>query len=108
MRDYKVETKPSFWWVSLQHGAYSDWDIEYLYFRANSEEEVWDFLCRYYEDTETEKCWYPGLVWESANKKYLLHKYPKDNFDECLDWEYDYGKSKRVDIGRLNVITFRK
>lgn len=49
-KDYKVEMKPSFWDVTLYHGAYSDAVEKHFYFRANDENEVWNFLCRYLED----------------------------------------------------------
>lgn len=65
-KEYKIETKPSFWHVIISSGAYSDYSEVHLFFRANSELEVLDMLKRYHQDqiTEKQELYMPLLMWE--------------------------------------------
>ncbi len=103
-KDYKIEVKPTFWAVSLETGCYSDWSIEYLFFSANDENEVWNFLCRYYEDQHSGSEWgQRALVWN--DKKYAVQKVKTQRE---INWETDYGDAQFVKIERLKVIHFQK
>lgn len=106
MKEYKIETKPTFWEVNLDQGAYSDWTTESLFFRGNDENEVWDMLCRYIEDIFDIEDWNrkKALVW--GEKKYFVKK-EKSNEDE-VNWDTCYGDAWSVAINRLKVIEFLK
>ena len=110
-KNYKVETKPTFWVVDLEKGRYSDYSIESLYFHANSVDEVWNFLCRYVEDIYNGNDWddIKALNFENENKHYVVDRWLKkrDKKLEDVDFDSDYGDAKKVSIRRLDVIYFR-
>jgi hypothetical protein len=116
-KDYKVEMKPTFWVVSLSSGAYSDWIERHLYFRANSEDEVWNYLCRYLDDLYImrEYDWLMcydkiAIRLEDGTKSYVMKKWleQKGNDIKKVNWDADYGNCEIVKIERLNVIEFLK
>jgi len=124
MKDYKIETKPSFWEVILKRGCYSDKEEKHLFFRANDENEVWNFLCRYLEDTFVDIYNYDGISHIGAIKiygedkkiikkfvtnklkKYLVEMEYRD--EDEIEWDTDYGYAWACKILRLNVIEFKK
>ena len=114
-KDYKVETKPTMFEVTLSHGCYSSYIEKHLFFAANDEEEVWHFLCRYLESVNEEddgkhycdasfyECIsFCGLVWN--DKKYRSKKCTEE---EDRWFETDYGGGLDVEIHPLNVIYFK-
>jgi len=106
--DYKVELKPSFWVVTLQHGCYSDWDIEYLFFRGNDENEIWDFLCRYKDDTYNNTSYaLRGLMFEGRRHIIREQNLTADEIED-FNWGTEYGDSYEVSIKRMRVIEFKK
>ncbi len=110
MKDYKVETKPTFWHVTLEEGCYSDWEIDSLFFHANDEFEVWDMLKRYATDIYDKKD-YSGIkamVWN--DERFVVPGFLKErriSVDD-VNWESGYGYAKKVTIKRLDVIEFKK
>ena len=97
-KNYKVETKGSLWEVSLEHGCYSDWDIEYYIFSGNSEEEVWEFIKIWASQGGVQDDWAYGLVWN--NRKFQF----REEEEEEMNWDTDYGDALKVKIHRANVI----
>lgn len=102
-KDYKVETKPSYWKVTLSHGCYSDASEEHLFFSGNSEDEVWIFLCRYIDDIASES----KYSWDKKNLKWANKKHENKYSEYENDFDTDYGYCYEVDIKRLNVIYFK-
>jgi len=102
-KDYKIEIKPTFWEVTLQSGCYSDWNIDNLFFHANTEEEVWNFLCRYAKE-EMKKDYKCGFVW--GKNKFQFKK--TDWEEDEIDWDTDYGDAYQVNIKRIKIIEFNK
>ena len=94
-KDYKIEMRPTLWVVTLESGEYSDYTIDYLFFRANDEFEVWNYLCRYIEDIYKSKRYINELWWKK--KKYFVKKHKSRQ----SYW-------KEVNIERMNVIEFSK
>ncbi len=117
-KDYKIEMKPTLWSVSLESGCYSDWSIDYYFFKGNSIEEVWNFVCRYFEDVYNVKEYngHNSLYFEDEDKKYIIQKWAndetrwdfKDKKAEDINFDTDYGDTKLVRIRRLDVIYFEK
>ena len=112
MKDYKVETKPTYWKVKLSSGCYSDYNEEHLFFAGNDEDEIWNFLCRYIEDITKENSEYlfglslgDPMAMKYKDKKYISEKYNGD--EEDVRWGGNY-EITNVDIERLNVIYFNK
>ena len=109
-KDYKIETKPSLWDVTLSSGCYSDREENHLHFRANDPEEVWHFLCRYIEDifdVEDSYSSIGGIVdIENREKRYSV----KDKNADDIDWDTDYSSDnvQGVTIRHLDVIEFKK
>lgn len=112
-KEYKIEMKPSWWHVTLMCGCYSDYREHQLFFAANDEWEVWNFLQRYMDDVAKEDVNLWGLKENGTtlamkwnDEKYLSVKFTGDR--DGVDWEpYDDGIST-VTIKRLHVIHFRK
>lgn len=135
VKEYKVEWKPGLWDVQLDMGSYSDAREEHLYFHANDENEVWNFLCRYVEDVFTcdddDYVYLPygtmkalrvycekddeevGHSYESCKdcktyivKKWLEHEVKFGRGDETMDLTRRSDECYSVTMRRLNVITF--
>ncbi len=102
-KNYKIETKPSIWHVTLMQGCHSDYTIEerHLFFQANSPEEAWHFLIKMAEIPKS----YPGefaiLIW--GKKRWIHPKLPKYR----ITWDTDYGDAWAVEIEMLEVIEFK-
>lgn len=103
MKDYKVETKPSWWHVTLSIGSYSDYEESHLFFSGNDEFEVWDFLKRYTNDMINPN--YLNKLYKWEGERFVSDKYT-GNVDS-VDWDCDWQASD-VMIERLNVIHFLK
>lgn len=108
-KDYKVEMKPTYWKVVLSSGEYSDYEEATLVFSGNSEEEIWNFLCRYTDDVakESEYTWGvtsgTALAMKWNDKKFISKKYKGE--PEDIRWSSGYDIAK-VEIARLNIIYF--
>jgi hypothetical protein len=113
MKDYKVETKPTYWQVILSSGVYSDYTEEHLFFAGNSQEEIWNFLCRYMDDIivferdYTYSSVYDGEAYlmKFEDKKFIAKKFIGDKED--IDWSSKDDIADVV-IQRLNIIYFKK
>ncbi len=113
-KDYKIEMKPTLWSVSLETGSYSGWEINYLFFRANDKDEVWNFLCRYIESIYEKGGWidYKALTTHDG-RKYCVPEYleerKRQGYEEGEeDWNSRNGEVHLVKISRLHVIEFQK
>ena len=109
MKDYKVETKPSTWHIELKTGTYSDRREEHCFIAANSEEEVWELLCRYWQDTMEEGECTPVLHCELLEKKFMpqnIAEHVKEFMDDEDSWP-DYFVWQ-VSITNLKVIHFAR
>ena len=103
-KDYKIEVKPSLWVVVLATGCYSDAEENYLFVHANNEEEVWNFLCRYYDDIKKGEQWgRRALVWNE-----LRHIAINAEDKNDIDWDTAYGDAEEVTISRMKVIEFKQ
>lgn len=111
-RDYKIETKPTLWEVTLESGAYSDWSLENYFIRANDRDEAWYLFKRYWETEEPAKDndrRYNLVLWDNEYRtleefqvKTPDPEYPSREFDT------DYGRAYGVHIHQLNVIEFKR
>lgn len=114
-KDYKVEMKPSTWAVSLESGEYSDYEIDYLYFYGNSEDEIWNFLSRYLEDIYFDRFDDNSInkIYSEDGREYIVKKFIEDTekfnkskFDpECDVYTW---QTKEVKMKRLDVIHFMR
>ena len=101
-KKYKVEAKGSLWEVTLEHGEYSDWDIEHYIFSGNTEDEVWEFVKIWAKEGGIEDSYRYGLVY--GENKYQFRDFPIGHYSSEMNWETDYGDSYEVRITRANVI----
>ena len=100
MKDYKVETKPTYWHVKISSGAYSDYCEEHIFFAGNSKEEIWHFLVRYIESRNY--IYQNPMLWNE--EKFI----PKNYFgDKNVDWSSSYDIDNVI-IKRLDIIHFKK
>jgi hypothetical protein len=100
-RDYKVETKPTYWWVQLSHGAYSDYEENNYFIHANDHDEAWHLFKRYWDQTPPS-----GIpIWRRFN---TMLKYGEEIFKPRWSAEEDDLDAWDVEIEQLDVIEFAK
>lgn len=102
-KNYKLEAKPSFWHVKLFRGCYSDYSEDHLFFRANSPDEAWAYLCGV-KGSEPLDCWGGNLALKWCGEKWVHPKCTKED----INWDIDYGDTWGVDIEQLKVYEFQK
>lgn len=107
-KSYKTEAQSYLFHVVLNNGSYSEYfELHYL-FSGNSEEEVWEYLKIFFEESKTDTCTclespclcrFSALIWEDR-------KYKRSISDEdCDTWDTDtYGECFNVSIYREHVI----
>ena len=110
-KDYKVETKPTYWEVILSSGHYSDYEESHLFFAGNDENEIWNFLKRYTDDVAKKNDYLHGvnmnglsLAMKWNDERFISKNFTGDKDDIFWDNEYNIAK---VNIKRLNVIYFK-
>ena len=87
--------KGSLFVVTLEHGAYSDWEIEHYLFSGNDENEVWEFVKIWATENPPSE-WQHALIW--GDKRYEYRRKKK------IDWDNAYGDAFEVNIKRAEVI----
>lgn len=108
---YKIEKKPMFYVVERKRGAYSDKEHEFDFIAANSPEEAWFLIKKYWkelfdalpEEEKDPEDWYvDGFVCKA--------KWNKETFeifiDTDTDWDDEYSFWK-CEVYQLPVIHFQ-
>lgn len=91
---FKVETKPTLWWVQLSQGSYSDYTENNYYIRANDKDEAWYLFKQYWRQTIADHPYSQSLQFEQETYN------PTGKRRSYGDWD--------VDISNLDVIEFHK
>ncbi|MGW5074038.1 hypothetical protein [Rhodococcus sp. NPDC004095] len=117
MSDYKIETKPTLWEVSLNQGAYSDRTEEHYFLRANDRLEAWNLFKKFWSDIIDVKDTHRYsrgnlLVYVDADgveaERFKPEKWAaswNDNDDEP-DYDIYYGSAWEVQLNQLAVVEF--
>lgn len=119
MSDYKVETKPTLWHITLDQGAYSDRDEMHYFIRANDRDEAWHLFKAYWTDlvdVRGEHGYTRGnlLVYVDQDDHEVERFKPQkwggiwEGDDEEPDYDHYSGNAWKVQLRQLSVVEFRR
>lgn len=107
--NYKIEEKPTWWFIVISYGEYSGRYEEYVHIRANDREEAWRFLCQYADESEMTA---PIQIYGEEGKKHLpkasLARYGSISETDWGDKSWSIGDAGLVEITPLKVVYINK
>jgi len=102
--NYKIEEKPTWWFIVITYGSYSDRYEEYVHVRANNRWEAWRFLCQYADESGMNK---PIQIYGEEGKKHIPTACI-ERYRSIAETDWHYGDYGLVDIKPLKVVHITK
>ena len=100
-KEYKIEKRPTIYYITVSSGEYSDYDEDHYFLRANTPEEAKFLFKRYWKDVNDKNDWVRHcLVFEDGEQYNPFNK-------EEPDWDTSYGDANDVEIKMLSLICFQ-
>jgi len=101
-KEYKIETRPTIYHITVSSGEYSDYSESHYFLRANDLEEAQFLFKRYWKDVNVQDGFDANcLVFKNGEHYNPFNK-------EDPDWSSDYGDAQDVDIEMLDLICFQE